>query len=266
VTFGIGNPYQSIGQAIAHPSRQLYTDSEVNLAAATGKLRWYYQAVPDDFVDHDLQSSPISASIGAVPVIITSGKVGYVYALNAQSGALVWKTPVGEHNGHDDDSVLALSHQLTLKLPYTVEPGSLGGVLSNMAVADGSVYVATIDLAITYTSPSSVTGNKAASAATGEVEALSLATGRVEWDTKVPSMPLGAATVSNDLLFTTLYNGVLIALDRGTGAVVYRRQLPTSANAPIAVFGNTALVPAGGPMTSSSGGGGHPQLVAYTVP
>jgi alcohol dehydrogenase (cytochrome c) len=266
VTFGTGNPYQSIGSAIAHPSRQLYTDSELNLDAATGKLRWYYQAVPDDFMDHDLQSSPISASIGGVPVIITGGKVGYVYTLNARSGALLWKTPVGEHNGHDDDSLLALSHQLTVKFPYTIEPGSLGGVLSNMAVADGSVYVATIDLPITYTSLSSVTGNKAGGPETGEVEALSLATGKVEWDTKVPSMPLGAATVSNGLVFTTLYNGVLIALNRDTGAIVYRHQLPTSTNAPIAVFGNTVLVPAGGPQTSSSGGGGNPQLVAYTVP
>jgi len=125
--------------------------------------------------------------------------------------------------------------------------------------------VAAIDLAITYTSLSSVTGNQAASAATGEVEALSLATGRVEWDTKVPSMPLGAATVSNDLLFTTLYNGALIALNRATGAIVYRHQLPTSTNAPVAVFGNTVLVPAGAPKTSSSGLG-NPQLVAYTVP
>jgi alcohol dehydrogenase (cytochrome c) len=266
VTFGIGNPYQSIGQAIAHPSRQLYTDSEVNLDAATGKLRWYYQAVPDDFADHDLQASPISAAIGGVPVIITGGKVGYVYALNARSGALLWKTPVGEHNGHDDDSLLALSHQLKLKLPYTVAPGSLGGILSNMAVADGSVYVATIDLPITLTSLSSVDGDKAGGHESGEIAALSLATGKVEWDTKVATLPLGAATVSDDLLFTTLYTGALVALNRSTGAIVYRRQLPTSTNAPIAVFGNTVLVPAGGPKTSSSGGGGNPQLVAYTVP
>ena len=266
VTFGVGNPYQSIASAIAYPSRQLYTDSAVNLDAATGKLRWYYQAVPDDFKDYDLQASPISASLAGVPVILTGGKMGYVYALNARSGALLWKTPVGEHNGHDDDSVLALSHQLTVKPPYTFLPGSLGGVLSNMAVAGGSVYVATIDLPLTATSLNSVDGNKAAGPETGEVEALSLATGKVEWDTKVPSMPLGAATVSTGLVFTTLYNGVLIALNRGTGAIVYRRQLPTSANSPIAVFGNTVLVPAGGPKTSSSGGGGNPQLVAYTVP
>jgi outer membrane protein assembly factor BamB len=266
VTFGIGNPYQSIGEAFAHPSRQLYTDSEVNLDAATGKLRWYYQAVPNDFADHDLQASPISATIGGVPVIITGGKVGIVYALNAQSGALLWKTPVGEHNGHDNDSLLALSHQLKLKLPYTVAPGSLGGILSNMAVADGSVYVATIDLPITYTSLSSVTGNRAGGPEAGEIEALSLATGKVEWDTKVATLPLGAATVSNDLLFTTLYTGELIALNRSTGTIVYQHKLPTSTNAPIAVFGNTVLVPAGGPNTSASGGGGNPQLVAYTVP
>lgn len=199
-------------------------------------------------------------------MIITGGKMGYVYALNARSGALLWKTPVGEHNGHDDDSLLALSHKLSITLPYTMLPGPLGGVLSNMAVAGGSVYVATIDLPIIATSLNSVVGEKASGPETGEVEALSLATGKVEWDTKVSSMPLGAATVSNGLVFTTLYNGVLIALNRGTGAIVYRRQLPTTANSPIAVFGNTVLVPAGGPQTSRSGGGGNPQLVAYTVP
>ena len=266
VTFGIGNPYQSIAGAIDYPSRQLYTDSAVNLDAATGKLRWYYQAVPDDFEDHDLQASPIAADVAGVPVIITGGKVGYVDALNARTGALLWKTPVGEHNGHDDDSVLALSHRLTIKLPYTMLPGSLGGLLSNMAMADGSVYVATLDVPIIATNLNTVDGNKGGGQEAGEVEALSLATGKVEWDTKVPSLPLGAATVSQDLVFTTLYTGELLALNRNTGAIVYRQQLPTSTNAPISVFGNTVLVPAGGPKTSSSGGGGSPQLVAYTVP
>ena len=79
-------------------------------------------------------------------------------------------------------------------------------------------------------------------------------------------MPLGAVTVSNDLVFTDLYNGVLIALNRATGTIVYRHQLPTSANAPIAVFGNTVLVPAGGPTPLERGEGGHPQVVAYTLP
>ena len=186
--------------------------------------------------------------------------------MNATTGKLIWKTPVGAHNGHDDDSLEALEHRSTLKAPFTILPGPLGGVLADLAVASNSVYVATLDVPVTYTSLNlrSTTATKKTISTTGEVEALNLATGKVEWDTKVPQLALGAATVSNDLVFTTLYNGVLIALNRKTGAIVYRRQLPTSTNSPIAIAGNTVIVPAGGPRTST--GGGDPQVVAYTVP
>jgi len=271
VTFGIGNPYESPATAIAHPNRLLYDDSEVNLDAATGKLRWYYQAVPNDFMDHDLQTSPIAASINGTGVIIAAGKMGYVYAINAQTGALLWKTPVGVHNGNDNDGLLALEHKLHLKAPVTIEPGVLGGVLSNPAVADDTVYVSTVDEPITYTELTQILGGAATKTATGEIEALNLATGAVEWDTKLPEMALGAATVSNDLVFTTLYGGELIALNRTTGAIVYRHQLPTSTNAPLVVAGNTVIVSAGGPLTGAvvggpAGGGGKAQVVAYTVP
>jgi alcohol dehydrogenase (cytochrome c) len=267
VTFGTGNPYQSIGEAVTHPSPQLYTDSEVNLDAATGKLRWYYQAVPNDFKDYDMQLSPVAAEVRGVAAVIGGGKMGAVYAMNAATGALLWKTPVGVHDGRDDDSRLLLEHKLTVTVPYTYEPGALGGVLTDLAVAGGSVYLAGVNVPFTEPAMSSVNGGGAAGAtASGDIEALSLATGKVEWDTKVPALPLGAATVSNDLVFTTLYNGELIALNRSTGAIVYRKALPDSANSPIAVAGNTVLVPAGGPVTSAAGGSGGPQLVAYTVP
>jgi outer membrane protein assembly factor BamB len=223
--------------------------------------------VPNDFNDHDLQTSPIAATVRGVPAVIGSGKVGYVDAFNAATGAPLWKTPVGAHNGHDNDSALLLAHKLTLKLPYTVEPGPLGGVLTDMAMADGSVYLATVDLPVTYTKLSAVNGNAAGGAApTGEIEALNVNTGKVEWDTKVPTMPFGAATVSNDLVFTTLYTGELVALNRATGAIAYQAKLPTTTNSPIAIAGNTVLVPAGGGTGAVKGSGGNPQLVAYTVP
>ena len=263
VTYGIGNPYQTPAAAIAHPAVDLYTDSDVNLDAATGKLRWYYQGVTNDFKDYDMQTSPIEASANGVPVVIGSGKMGYVYEMNAKTGKLIWKTPVGEHNGHDDDSLEALEHTSTVKAPYTIAPGSLGGVLTNLSAAGNSIYLATIDLPLTYVTLKVPTPTQPAGSPAGEVEALNLAAGKVEWHTKVPQLPLGATTVSNDLVFTTLYDGVLIALNRTTGAIVYRHQLPTSTNAPIAIAGNTVIVPAGGSMTST--GGGDPQLVAYTV-
>jgi alcohol dehydrogenase (cytochrome c) len=264
VTYGIGNPYQTPAAAIAHPARDLYTNSDVNLDAATGKLRWYYQGVPDDFKDYDMQASPISARTGGVSVVIGSGKMGYVYEMNASTGKLIWRAAVGAHNGHDDDSLRALEHRSTLTAPLTILPGAFGGVLSDLAVASKSVYVATLDVPLTYTKLSQPTPTKAAGAATGEVEALSLATGRVEWDRKLPQLPLGGVTVSNNLLFTTLYNGELVALSRTTGAIAYRHRLPTSANSPIAIARNAVIVPAGSPVTKS--GGKDPQIVAYTVP
>jgi len=266
VTFGIGNPYQTVESAIEHPSAQLYTDSDINLDAATGKLRWYYQGVPNDFNDWDMQASPISAQVNGTPAVIGSGKLGIVFAMNASTGALLWKTPVGEHNGHDDVPRLLLEHKTTLTVPFTMAPGPLGGVLTDMAVADGSVYVATIDAPVTTASLDSPVGSKGAGKPSGEVEALSLTTGTVEWDTKVPTLPLGDTTVSNDLVFTTLYTGELIALDRATGKIVYQLKLPTSTNAPIAIAGNSVIVAAGAPWTSLNGAPGPAQLVAYTVP
>jgi outer membrane protein assembly factor BamB len=265
VTYGIGNPYQTLGSAIDHPSKLLYTDSEVNLNAETGKLRWYYQAVPNDFKDFDMQASPISATIAGRPVIIGGGKMGIVYAMDARTGRLLWKTPVGEHNGHDNDSSNLLQHRGHLKVPFSYAPGSLGGILTNMAVAGNSVYVATNNLELRFTNVNQADGVAPKKVTeSGEIEALNLMTGRVEWDTKVAELPLGATTVDNDLVFTTLYNGELIALNRLTGAVVYRMKLPASTNAALAIAGDTIIVPAGGPETPSKSKE-TPQVVAYRL-
>ncbi|MFI5038939.1 MAG: PQQ-binding-like beta-propeller repeat protein, partial [Solirubrobacterales bacterium] len=184
------------------------------------------------------------------------------YEMNADTGKLIWKTPVGEHNGHDDDSIEAMQHRLTLTVPFTLAPGSIGGVLTNLAAASNSVYVTTLDLPLTYTTlklpvPTSSNGQLA-----GEVEAINLTTGKVQWDRKVPSLPVGAATVSNDLLFTTLFNGTLLAIDRDTGKIAYQRKVPTTTNAPIAIAGRTLIVPAGDAGKRRSV---NPQVVAYKL-
>lgn len=191
--------------------------------------------------------------------------MGIVYAMGATSGALLWKTPVGEHNGHDDDSRNLLDRSVKLKLPLQFLPGSFGGILTNMAVAANTIYVSTLDLKLEFTKTSQIDGVAPKHVtATGEIEALNLSTGKVEWDTKVSQLPLGAMTVVNDLVFTTLIDGRLIALNRSTGAIVYRAKVPDSTNAGIAVAGNTIIVPAGGPSSSVSANT-LPQVVAYRL-
>jgi outer membrane protein assembly factor BamB len=212
-----------------------------------------------------MQASPIATTIHGHRAVIGGGKMGIVYAMNASSGALLWKTPMGEHNGHDDDSLNLLEHRIKLKLPLLFLPGSFGGILTNMAVDDGSVYVTTLDLELEFSKTSEVDGGAPKHITEGgEIEALNLSTGRVEWDTKVSQLPLGATTVVNNLIFTTLFDGELIALNRVTGAIAYRVRVPDSTNAGIAVAGDTILVPAGGPR-SSAGSKPTPQVVAYRL-
>jgi alcohol dehydrogenase (cytochrome c) len=265
VTFGIGNPYQTDGEAYSEPARLLYTDSDVTLNASNGKLVWYYQAVQDDFKDWDMQASPIAATIRGVPIVIGGGKMGDVYEMNAKTGKLVWKTPVGRHNGHDDDSLNALHHTKKLKLPYTYLPGAFGGILTNMALEGNDVYAATINLPLEFSTDDQINGGAPKGVtAGGDMVALNATTGAILWSTKLGGFPDGAATISNNLVLTTLVEGKLIALNRVTGAIVFTQKLPRSANSPIAIAGNTIIVPVGGPQPKKDHA--KSQIIAYSVP
>jgi len=61
-----------------------------------------------------VQLSPIVAKRDGREVVVNAGKMGYVYAMDAASGRLLWNTRVGAHNGHDRDGELALAHRLSV--------------------------------------------------------------------------------------------------------------------------------------------------------
>jgi glucose dehydrogenase/mono/diheme cytochrome c family protein len=266
VYFGIANPYRSLNQATKTPNAVLYNDSTVALDENTGKLKWFYQGVPNDFYDWDMQIGPMYTATGpgGQPTVIDSGKMGIVYAMNATTGKLLWKTPVGKHNGHDNDSVLALHHKLHVKLPYTWCPGFYGGVETQMALAGGAVYVAANNLCTKEVNPKTPSIAQKVGGfptGTGNFEALNLSTGKVMWNTKLPSSPYGAATVANDLVFTTTFNGKLIAMDTKTGKIVWQQQLTAGTNAPVAIDGDNLVTAASFP----SGKGQTPEIVAYSL-
>ena len=258
---GIGNPYLSLQEAQATPSRELYTDSIVKLNQTTGQLEWYYQAFPNDFHDWDLQISPIYTTVAGRPVVLAAGKGGVVFAFDATSGQLLWKTSVGIHNGHDDDDQLALDGTLHQQTPYTLSPGEAGGVETNMAAADGVVYVPVDNLPETFATAAAPVGTSNFLQGKGEMEAIDIATGKLLWATQLPQLLFGGATVSNDLVWTTTFTGELIALSRQDGSVVWTAQLPAGSNATLAIVGNTLLAGAGIPLTATQ----HPVVVAYRL-
>ena len=79
------------------------------------------------------------------------------------------------------------------------------------------------------------------------MDALDLATGKVVWTHTFTTPTYGAATVVNDLVFTTTFDGTLHALDAKTGAEVWTSKLPAGTNATVAVAGDTLVTAASYP-------------------
>ncbi len=257
---GIANP-GPIGQggwpagypwATSRPGPDLYTDSVVKLSPA-GKLLWYYQLTPHDLFDWDLQNSPVLTTANGQPVVIEGGKAGILIELNAQTGKLIWQLPVGVHSGPQDAGLLTEkatpTSPISLPAKFVLEPGVFGGIESQLATNGSTTFAAVNNLAV----PMSVKGVTESGAAfdasigkaTGEMVAVNQDTGKIEWVAKLPSSPYGAATVTNNVVFTTTYSGYLYAFNAATGAVLLKTPMSSGSNAPVAIDGDYVIVGAG---------------------
>jgi outer membrane protein assembly factor BamB len=265
IFFGIANPYRSIETAMKEPTKLLYNNSTVGLDIETGKLNWFMQSKQgtNDFHDWDMQVSPIYVEETKEPMVIDAGKMGYVYSMNPETGKLNWETPVGVHNGHDLDSLKAYEGKFKLpKFPYKYYPGVLGGVETNMAVAEGMAFVPINDLPSVFKSAEEpIASQEPPSTGKGEMVAVDLETGKIKWETKLPSSAYGDATYSNGVVYTTMFCGEVVAFDAKSGEIIWQEELPAGANSPIAISGEYLITAAGYP----EGAGEKAQVVAFKL-
>jgi outer membrane protein assembly factor BamB len=245
----------------SRPGPNPHTNTLLKLNREDGKIIWERQVLPHDVFDWDLQLPPILAKDGSRDIVLAAGKQGYVYAIDAANGTIVWKKPVGTHNGHDQDNEPALQGQYDSmpKLPITVLPGILGGVETQMAFADGVVYAPIVNIPVLFKTQEDPSLEIAKG--TGEMVALNVGDGSVKWKRDLAQPAYGAATISNDLVFTTTFEGKLIALDRETGSVVWEKQMPAGTNATVAIVGDTLITAASFPQ----GKGQQPVIIAYRL-
>lgn len=243
----------------SRPGPNRWTNSIAKLDARTGTLLWARQVLAHDIYDWDLEGPVVLDHANGRHLAITAGKMGVVFAFDADTGALRWKRPVGLHNGHDCDGARAMRSTFHPRLPAKVLPGWWGGVETQMASDGSTLYVPVVNLATTYISPSRLEPSDPTKG-TGEMVAIDVASGRVKWDRRLPSSLYGAATISSDLVFTTTYDGTVWALRRSDGAIMWRSELPSATNAPVAVAGDTLIAAASVP-----GEGAEPQLIAYRL-
>jgi alcohol dehydrogenase (cytochrome c) len=253
----------------SRPGPDLYTDSVVKLSPA-GKLLWYYQVTPHDVYDWDLQNSPVLTTANGQPVVIDGGKAGILVELNAQTGKLIWKLPVGVHSGHDNDGLLTENATPTSHIPlparFVLEPSVFGGVETPLASDGSTVFAAVNNLAVPMTVKGVAESGKAFTAelstATGEMIAVSQDTGKIEWAVKLPSSPYGAATVTNGVVFTTTYSGYLYAFNAATGAILLKTPMSSGSNAAVAVDGDYVIAGAG---VQSLTNNRHQLIIAYRL-
>ncbi len=234
----------------AFPGPVPYSDSLLVLDARTGRLLWHDQVTPHDVRDYDFEATPVLATVGGSDMVYGAGKAGRVIAWDRRTRQRRWTAVVGLHR--NDLGPLP-------RRRVTVCPGLLGGVETPMAYSAGRLFVPVVDLcgwgsAVGRQELASIDPSRGR----GRIVALGTTTGRKLWERRLPSADFGCATVSNDVVFTSTYEGMVYALAARDGAVLWRARMRAGVNACPAVVGDLLVIGAGIPRP-----GALPELVAF---
>lgn len=227
----VGNPAPDFYDD-GRPGDNLYTNSLVALNVRTGELAWYYQTVPHDVHDFDLtQVSPVfQGRVGGRErtAIAVAGKEGLLRLVDADTHEVVHTVPFTTRENVD--------------VPLTPEgvrvcPGILGGSEWNGPAYDprmNTLYLPAVDWCSTIKKgleapapePFFMGGEFAFDPweeARGWLVAIDAESARVRWRYESPKpMLAGVTATSGGVLFTGELTGDFLALDAGTGDVLYR--------------------------------------------
>jgi len=233
------------------PGPDLYSDSVVALNVTNGQMLWYYQTTPHDLFDFDCGWNTVLGSVAqngsSVPAVFKSCKNGYVYALDALSGKLLWYfAPPSLIRIGTSNANYVVTGNYSADLPwinypstsqFTQCPGTEGGSEADIALAYGMVYVAEHNYCSygqvndVQTVGSNVWGVKylnQANVANTTIYAIDADSGKQVWSYFLPSVPFrGWLTASGGMVFAGSIDGNVHVLDAKTGAVVANQYLGT---------------------------------------
>lgn len=220
-----------------------YANCLVKIDPTTGSPAWYINIKPHDLFDLDNQLSPVLATVqidgNDKDLVLSTGKHGIVIAADQASGQEIWRTPVGKHQNDDLQEVPE---------GETVEvfPGTLGGVETPFAIANGVAFFPVLNLATSYTSTALDSSTFNFTGGESVITALDVATGAVLWETTLPTGIYAGCTVTNDIVWTSGLDAVVRGLNVSDGSLAFSFQATNGVNAPFAATGDYLLVPAGG--------------------
>ena len=253
----VGNPSPDFyGQQ--RPGGDPYTDGVVALDLRTGALLWFGPEVSHDLWDYDAASPPVLFPLPHGQVGVgEAGKVGLWFEWNGRTGAALAPPLAFVREDHTPPTAAG-----TVEWPGTWGGDNYGPVAYDPL--DGLAFIGGIELpqlvkgAPQAHSPGTadfgtVMGDAPGYQGTGSVTAVDVASGARQWQTSLPSPPLGGVTATaGGLVLVGTVAGNLYGLDARTGAIAWTQNLGANiGTAPIvyADGGRTYLV-------VTTGGGG----------
>lgn len=217
----------------ARPGDNLYTNSVISVDAATGKLNWYYQAVPHDEHDWDLSAAPtLYRTEAGQSMLAVTGKSGRVYGYDRTAQVAAFDVPA---------TTLAHDQEPLDSQWKRVCPGM--GAQYNGTAHDprlNALFVGMVDWCRFFkaTPPTSDTDYAGGSTTPdysqlpeGRITALNAASGQTLWRYQNDAPVIaGLVTTRSGLLFAGDVKGRLMAFEAVSGKLIQRQDLGGALN------------------------------------
>jgi alcohol dehydrogenase (cytochrome c) len=265
--YGVGQPYPWVAEMRGTLPKKpgfenstLYTDSTLAIDPQTGKLKWYFQHLPNDSADLDqvfervLVNIPVDGKTRKA--LVTVGKIGVIDALDRTNGQFLWSQPTVYQNvvasvdpktGVKTLNPAAIPKigQTTLNCP--ADPGSRGWPATAYSPRTGMLYLPLTEFC-SHTTPVPLDPGQAYTGGGraiyergpvpnsdgnfGQLDAVRLSNHTQAWSDRwrAPSSSAALPTAGG-VVFAGYLDRYFRAVDDTTGKVLWQMRLNNSVNA-----------------------------------
>ena len=243
-----GNPSPS-WNATYRPGPNVFSNSVLAIETKTGNLLWWHQIVAHDLGDLDCSWNTVLADVDGVKTVFKLCKGAFLYAMNAETGELLWSTDYHPHVKRGEigpepnfDFALDPLNKDDMNKPWVSYPGNeanwrkeSGGAESDVTFAYGKIFSTTYHKwslqKITSVEPSmrdawgriSIYSDKEL-AANATVWAHDAKTGEMIWKYDIDKVGIrGGVTASGEMIWFCDTDGMIRALDEENGRLLWER-------------------------------------------